>query len=62
MEMFLQLFKTDEKISEDLSQVPMQHVALSEFYKKHCSKIVFEMDFFYMNYLSSDNKQLSSDL
>lgn len=46
--MFLQLFEIDEKIPEDLSQVPMQYVALSELYKKHCSEILFEIDFFFI--------------
>lgn len=50
-----------KKISEDLSQVPTQYVALSEFYNKSCIEILFET-IFYMNYLSSDSKQLSSDL
>lgn len=40
--MFVQLLKIDERISEDLSQVPMQYVTLCEFYKKHCSEILSE--------------------
>lgn len=34
IEKLLQLFKTGEKIPEDLLEVPVQYVALSEFYKE----------------------------